>query len=136
MDINLEDLIEALSEAKSNRGIQKHKSSVTRFIKQWGIKEGKDRVPTYVIFYTYRIKWQGDKRPNKVKRVPFFREFTKHFKQVRTGKQRYYLLDSSQFDLSREGKLEAEHYDEREKKRTKTEKQKKKNKVPKLKKRA
>ena len=89
---------------------------------------GLERVPTYVIFYTYRVKWQGIYRSHKANKIVFFRAFNKHFSQVRTGKQRYYLLDGEAFDLTREGLLEAKHYDEKTKKQRETFKQTRKRK--------
>lgn len=132
-DLTLNNLLDLLKKAekRTSPGIHKDRHSVKRFINEWDVRPGKDRIPTFVIFYTYRIKWKGQLRDKKTNLIDFFRTFAKHFKQVRTGKNRYYLLDGSVFDMTREGKLEAKHYEQTEKKRKKTLKQKRKNKISK-----
>lgn len=113
-------------------GEVKQQPSTRRFIKEFNLQSGLERVPNYVIFYTYKIRWKvgQEKKTNKIN---FFRTFNNFFQQVRTGKQRYYLMDKAGFDLSREGLLEAKHYDEKYKKTIKTLNKKKKGKVSKSK---
>lgn len=133
-EIDLDALLSALEEAESEHEKQsskyqsKDKPHVSRFIDDLDIKTGVERVSTSVIYYTYRIKWDNDIANNKkLKKIEFFRQFKRHFTPYRTGKQRYYLLDPSSFDLSREGLLEAEQYNKKynSKKRTESDKKKK-----------
>jgi hypothetical protein len=84
--------------------------STERFIKTCNIKNGVDRISNDIIYYTYQKKYVASMGEEKWSKVHFFRLFNKHFNQVRTGKQRYYLLDGDSFDLTREGRIEAESY--------------------------
>jgi hypothetical protein len=111
---DLDELLKILEEKLQEEGIEKpkpKKDSVDRFVEKCSIRHGLDRVPNYVIYYTYKKvykKAEGEKRWSK---VHFFRLFNKIFDQARVGKQRYYLLDGGSFDLTREGRIEAEAYD-------------------------
>lgn len=132
-DLSLDELLKVLEEAQksssstsSKRGVGQTKEYATAkyFIRDFGVESGLDRVPNYVIYYTYRIVWDKQKASNKTNKINFFRTFNKQFKQVRTGRQRYYLLNGAKFDLTREGLLKAKHYDEQETKRVKTKRKK------------
>jgi hypothetical protein len=105
------DLLESVKEGKVSPPIQNKCSS---FIEQYNIKKGIDRIPNYVIYYSY-----SNGCGSALSRVEFFRNFNKLFTSVRTGKQRYYLLDSYSFDLSREGLLRAKYYDKEQKEEVK-----------------
>lgn len=119
-DLTNEELLEFLKKAEEENkkgNIKKVKSkdssSVKRFIKDNNIETGLDKIPTYVIFYTYKRKWSDNiYKEKKVNKIVFFRAFNKLFTQIRTGKQRYYLLDKKSFDLTREGLLEAKYFEE------------------------
>tara|TARA_R100001086_G_scaffold249698_1_gene190430 strand:+ start:4498 stop:4935 length:438 start_codon:yes stop_codon:yes gene_type:complete len=128
-DINIDELLELAENAKKEkakrkRGESKQHKSVSRFIEEYPIKPGTDLVPNYVIFYTYRILWKGLTHSNKCNKIVFFRNFNKQFNQKRTGKQRYYLVDASSFDLTREGIEEAKYYDRRYQKENKKKQEK------------
>jgi len=115
----LDELLEIIAKAEAERTVEnvkpkKGQTQVDRFVSDLKVQHGLDRVPTHVIFYTYR-NYKEDK--NAMNKIVFFRLFNKMFKQVRSGIQRYYLLDGSSFDLTREGKLKAKHYEENYKKR-------------------
>ena len=103
----LEKLLQILQESDPEKGsdLVFNESKLDKFYKESSIREGVDRVPSYVIYYFYKHIYGGD-----MSKIDFFREFKKRFTQVRTGKQRYYLLEGSCFDLSREGLLEAAFY--------------------------
>lgn len=128
-DISLEKLLEAIdnAEEKQQRSVKNlHKTSVNRFISDLNIKTGLERIPTYVIFYAYKKNWIDPIKKKKVNKIVFFRAFNKLFTQLRTNKQRYYLLDPTSFNLTREGILEAEQYDRGLKSGKKTKKENKK----------
>lgn len=72
------------------------------FYHENSIVAGVDRIPNFMIYYQYKEVWGGH-----MSKIGFFREFNKDFTQVRTGKQRCYLLSAESFDLSREGLIEA-----------------------------
>lgn len=115
-DLSLEDLLSIVNEAevKQKREVKSRDlNSVDRFIKDLDIKTGLDKVPTYVIYYAYRQNWYDKFKDKKSNKIVFFRAFNKKFTQYRTNKQRYYLLDSSSFDTSREGIMKAENYNRR-----------------------
>jgi len=74
------------------------KDSFERFIEDIGVKKGLDRIPNYVVFYTYKKVYKkalGEKRYSK---IHFFRRMSQFFDTARVGKQRYYLLDKDSFD--------------------------------------
>lgn len=86
------------------------KDTFERFIETMGVVRGPDRIPNYVVFYTYKKIYKkalGEKRYSK---VFFFKCMSKFFDSARVGKQRYYLLDKSVFDMTKEGKLIAKEY--------------------------
>ena len=87
------------------------------FVDKFKIKKGIDRIPNFVIYYTYRVLYEGS-----MGKTEFFRQFSKLFDRVRTGRQRSYLLDSYSFDLTREGLLRAKYYDKEEKDKKKSKK--------------
>ncbi len=81
-DLTADELIELLLKSKEENsktrrkvGETKENASVKRFIKQWGLSKGTDRIPNHLIFYTYRVKWKGDHLSNKAKRITFFKTF-------------------------------------------------------------
>lgn len=129
-EVSLEELLKTLEEAeeaKEEKGpVHKDLFHMDRFIKDFGIRVGLDRVPNYVIFYTYRRLWDGvNKVDKKARKIKFFRSMNKRFTRVRDGKTRYYLLNAEAFDLTREGKLKAKHYDEKYQEAIKTKQSKK-----------
>lgn len=92
----------------------KNLASVKRFVKDNDIETGLDKIPTYVVFYTYMKCWSDSiHKEKKVNKIVFFRAFNTMFTSTRTGKQRYYLLNKDSFDLSREGNLKAKQFEER-----------------------
>jgi len=106
-DLSLEELLQILEKEpeKAPDLVSEDESQLESFYKQKKIRDGVDRIPTYMVYYLYRKVFGG-----QMSKVGFFREFKKDFTQVRTGKQRCYLLDGESFDLTREGKLEAQFH--------------------------
>jgi hypothetical protein len=86
--IHIDELV-AIAKGKDERST-KENVTVVRFIKEQAIEAGENRVPTYVVYYTYKKLGY-----TKVGKTEFFRTFNKYFKQVRTSKQRYYLLNDA-----------------------------------------
>ena len=115
--VDLDELLDILEnklkekEAEKSPTLEK-KESVQRFIEKKSIRKGLDRVPNYVIFFTYMKKYKAEVGEEKWSKVHFFRLFNRYFDQARVGKQRYYVLDGSSFDLTREGRIEAKAYDQ------------------------
>ena len=117
MSTDLDELMKLLEEqAQVKRtkvkAVKTSQDSCHRFIKDKNIVKGLDRVPNYVIYYTYKKVYGGKMGEEKWSKHHFFRLFNKGFEQARTGKQRYYKLDGKSFDLTRAGLLEAKKYDE------------------------
>lgn len=124
-DLTTQELIDLIDKAEKEKSAPSKapKNTIEEFIVKLYIRRGIDRVPNYIIFYHYIIGFQstvGD----KFKKIGFFREFNKHFDQVRTGKQRYYLVDKSSFDLSREGILNAKKFEKEYESKRKSNKKK------------
>jgi hypothetical protein len=114
---DLDELLKLLEEqAKDKRtkvkAVKSSQESCQRFINNNNIVKGLDRVPNYVIYYTYMQVYRGRLGEEKRSKNHFFRLFNKGFDQARTGKQRYYKLDGKSFDLTRGGLLEAKKYNE------------------------
>lgn len=111
-DITAQELIDLIEKAEKEKKApsKSHNNSIEEFIDKMYIRRGIDRVPNYIIFYHYIAEFQATVG-KKFKKIGFFREFNKHFDQVRTGRQRYYLVDKSSFDLSREGILNAKKFE-------------------------
>ena len=134
----LKELLQLLESSKK-RTLEEPKGSefysVRKFIKELNIKAGTKRIHNYIVYYYYREKFPQVDRKVKLKKIRFFQLFSKYFEKARVGKQRYYLLDPSSFDLTREGKLEAKQYDQEYKKMSKTwrETQKKKREISRIK---
>jgi len=107
MSATVEDLLKLLEEPDespvSSRSVDD--SKIGDFIDAFNITAGVDRLPNHVIWYTYKKVYGG-----KLSKIEFFRQLKKEFIQVRTGKQRSYMLDGRSFDLSREGLIEAEFF--------------------------
>ena len=101
-----------LQEKEAEKSPKPSTESTKRFIEKMNVRKGLDRVPNYVIYFTYKKKYRKAEGEEKWSKVHFFRLFNRIFDQARVGKQRYYLLEGSSFDLTREGLIEAKAYDE------------------------
>jgi|TARA_R110000851_G_scaffold31743_1_gene85531 hypothetical protein len=80
-------------------------SKLGEFISEFNIEKGFDRVPNYVLWYTYKAVFKGT-----MSKIAFFRAFKPDFEQRRTGKQRVYMLNKNSFDLTHEGVTRAEFF--------------------------
>lgn len=117
-DISLDELLEKITELEkggkespSSSFTPKDKipRSVTDFIKEFEIKLGTDRIPVYKLYYDY-MSWERF-QSTKLSKIEFCRQFSKFFDSGRGNKGRYYLLDESSFDLSKETLTRARNYD-------------------------
>lgn len=113
---SLKELLELLERSEKKEGLKSPSTpksfaqkSIDDFIKHFNIRAGIDKVESYVIYFFYKEKSPGSK-PHKLKRITFFKEFSKLFPRTRVGKQRYYLLDKSSFELTKEILAEASYY--------------------------
>lgn len=106
-DYTADELLDLLNRRASEKEAPSSSYPLEDFIREFDIKKGVDRIPTFVIHYTYAESFGG-----KLSKIEFFRQFNKRFKdcKARTGKQRVYKLDGSSFDLSREGLIRAEYF--------------------------
>ena len=104
-DYKVEELLSIIGNGSKTEPKPLKETEMERFIRTNNLEVGEDRIPTYVIWYTYKVKFNGTKS-----KIGFFREFKKHFEQKRTGQQRVYMLNSNSFDLTREGLIEAEFF--------------------------
>lgn len=108
-DYKVEDLLSIIGNGSQKEPESFQETELEKFIRVNNIMEGEDRVPTYIIWYTYKSKFEGE-----LSKVEFFRQFKKKFKQKRTGQQRVYMLNCSSFDLTHEGKVEAEFFNQKD----------------------
>lgn len=104
-DIDVDELLDILNNPERKHQERRDKTAVTAFIRHNKIESGDVKVPTHIIFYKY-IQWAIAKGYKKWGYTEFFRTFGKYFKQIRTNKQRYYLLNNV-FDLSLQNELRA-----------------------------
>ena len=112
-DYSLKDLLLLLDEEDSEKGPQVSSAPlgiIEQFCADMKIFAGVDRIKNFVIYYTYKEVYGGE-----LSKIEFFRKFNKIFTQVRTGKQRCYLLDADSFDMSREGLIKAEFFEKEQK---------------------
>ena len=80
------------NKAKSNEEITE--SPFTAYMSYYNLTEGVDKVATFLLHFCY-IQFMEKKSSGykPLKSTAFFRELKKHFKSVRHGKQRYYLVN-------------------------------------------
>ena len=83
--------------------------SVTDFIKEFKIKAGEDKIPSYKVYYDY-IAWERF-QSTKLSKIEFFRQFKKFFESGRGNRGRYYLLDAESFDMTEFSLTKAKNYD-------------------------
>lgn len=97
MSLSIDDLL-AKAEAKKRKVRCENDSRVLRYLENTKLEPGVLKVPTYVIYWHYRVlyTYPGIFNQNKAKKVTFFRTFSKRFPQVRKKFQRYYLLNPDQ----------------------------------------
>jgi hypothetical protein len=86
-------------------------SNIDSFVKEFNITAGLDKVENFIVYFYYAVKCKSIPDKYKLKKVPFFREFSKLFPKTRIGSQRYYLLNKESFGLTREVRAEAEYYE-------------------------
>lgn len=92
-----EELEKLIALAKSGEGTAEPVSDVEEFVLAKGIKEGDTKIIPYQVWMEY-VKWA--RKP--VGRRIFFRQFRKLFKPHRWGTKRFYKLDPSAFDMSKD----------------------------------
>lgn len=109
-DYNLDDLLDLLEETDEKKKTTKVAPSVIRFVGEYEIEEGTEKVPTQIIYYYYKKVWDGAGKNNKCSKIEFFRSFNKLFKQKRTKRQRYYLLNDK-ITNTKEAQQEAIEYE-------------------------
>lgn len=102
------ELMEIVTSTEKQKRTRKTRS-VEKFIAKMNIKEGTIKVPTYKIFYEYRIA-KHESRSVKLSKIEFFRVFNLFFKSRRDGSTRYYLLNDC-FKTDKESLLAAKRYD-------------------------
>jgi len=130
-DYDLDELLKIIGESPPEKEAlpvkKEEESELSDFLKRLKITQGIDRIPNYVIYYTYSIIYGGEKTS-----IDFFRCFNKEgFERVRTGKQRGYRLDKQSFDLSDKGLSDAKIFVESQKRKNSGKKEKKRRKVSK-----
>jgi len=109
-DYSLEELLDAIGKTPEKESFS-YGTKIDDFLIEYKIKKGVDRVPTTVLYFYYKEKFRGE-----LSRIEFFRQLNKlELDTARTGKQRYYLIDASKIDITKEGKRLARQYEQEEK---------------------
>ena len=74
-ELSLEELLARVEEAErrqSRKVANKDDNSVDRFILDMKVKTGLERIPTHVIYYTYKKKWYNKSKDKKSNKIVFF----------------------------------------------------------------
>lgn len=109
----VEELLSMATEVQKKRRRVENHPNVLRFLDEMNWESGVDAIPTYVIFWYYRVKWDGSDRHYKAKKITFFRTFNKRFPEFRKSGQRYYLMKEGTIELTAEVLKEAALYDKK-----------------------
>lgn len=119
MDTLLEELEKSPQKALVKRKKPKAQKKETRnrqvkrFVEELQIKPGVNKVPTYVIYYIYIIKFYRKYNPTKcIGKTEFFRIFSEFFRPGRTGKGRFYYLNDF-MEITPQFKRKAIEYDKK-----------------------
>lgn len=92
-----------------DKNINKSEESVKKFIDFYKIKAGNYKVANSIIYYYYHKFCDLHSNCKQQKRVQFFKEFNKLFRQVRRSNSRYYMLNES-LNQSKDVYAKAEEY--------------------------
>ncbi len=92
------DVLLALATASDEDVVMDKLTDSAKFIYDFGIKPGDDKISAAIIYYHYK-KWQ---REDFQPRTRFFRDFSKYFQRIEDEHGSHYLLDPKPFDLSKE----------------------------------
>jgi hypothetical protein len=110
--VSYDELLRLLNEENEPKVKEPYKwkpnSDVVRFITKNGIEPGEEKVPNYLIYYTF-IKWAQQNWARTWGNTEFFRTFNKYFETKRDGKQRYYMINNT-IDRSKEYEEKAKSY--------------------------
>lgn len=117
---NLDDIEKLLliAEAPKPKKELKTNPEIDKFIEHLEIKDGKFRVPDYIIYYTYCI-W---KETYLIPRRRFFRYFSTKFKRTQIKLGKGYFLDPKPFNLTQVNHFMARAYLRKESEKTKKKK--------------
>jgi hypothetical protein len=110
---SIEELLSIATEVQKKRRRVENHPNVVRFLDEMQWDAGVEAIPTYVIFWYYRVKWDGSDRHYKAKKITFFRTFNKRFPEFRKSGQRYYLLKEGTIEINEEVLKEAALYDKK-----------------------
>jgi hypothetical protein len=104
-DLDLEKLLE-LAKQNDKQAVQYDTmNDADKFIYYCSVKEGQDKVMAVIIYDAY-VNWKGGKK-NALPMHMFFRYFSKSFTSRRGWSGRYYMLDSTPFNNTKEAFLKA-----------------------------
>lgn len=103
-------LAKATESSKKKLRVENNRNTLT-YMESVGWEPGPIAIPTYVIFWHYRIQYTGCDITNKASKTPFFRTFTKRIPSYRKNRQRYYLLNEGVINLTPELLEECKRYD-------------------------
>lgn len=92
--MKLEELKARIEKNKSKSNEEITISPFSSYITYYNLTEGVDKLATFLLYFIY-IKFMQKSASGYVplKSIAFYKELKKHFKSVRWGKQRYYLVN-------------------------------------------
>ena len=91
--MDLLELNKRIADNKKKLLSQSNVSFFDSFISHYNLTIGIDRIPTHVLYYAYISLIEKFEEELPLNQVTFYKELKTHFKPVRWGRQRYYLLD-------------------------------------------
>ena len=115
-DKSIDDLLKMVEGAKTPSTDKRptgNNKNVLKFIEEMGVESGTVLIPSFLIFYYYRMIWKSSEedRRYKASKHSFFQTFHSHFVQQRKTKQRYYLIKENVFETNEELLKKANEYD-------------------------
>lgn len=109
--LSIEELLEKATQTEKKRRRCENNTNVNKYIDATGWTAGKVAIPTYLIFWHYRMIYKGCHDINKANKTVFFRTFGKKFPSHRKNKQRFYLLNDGIIEVTAENLKAAKAYD-------------------------
>lgn len=107
---SVEELLARVTEGKKPRKKIETHSNVVRYIAEFKLEPGTLNIPSYVIYWHYRMVFETA-RHHKANKIVFFRTFSKTFTQYRHGKQRFYLVAPGVIPMDPESLAKAADYE-------------------------
>lgn len=90
--MNLEELTKRINDNKKKL-LNQDLPFFESYLSYYNLSVGIDKIPTHVLYYAYISYIEKFEEELPLNRVTFYKELKTHFKPVRWGRQRYYLVN-------------------------------------------